>query len=63
MSRNVKIKIHGITVLSLVLYGRATWSLKLGEECRLRVFENRVLRTILGPGEWTRLHNEELYAL
>jgi hypothetical protein len=41
----------------------------LREECRLRVFENRVLRRILGTrrnevtGEWRRLHNKELYAL
>jgi hypothetical protein len=41
----------------------------LREECRLRVFENRVLRRIFGPkrdevtGEWRRLHKEELYAL
>jgi hypothetical protein len=41
----------------------------LREECRLRVFENRVLRRILGPkrdevrGEWRRPHNKELYAL
>jgi hypothetical protein len=41
----------------------------LREECRLTVFENRVLRRIFGPkrdeetGEWRRLHNEELYAL
>jgi len=39
------------------------------EERRLRVFENRVLREIIGPkrkeitGEWRRLHNEELYEL
>jgi hypothetical protein len=38
----------------------------LREECRLRVFENRVLRRIFGPkmdkvtGEWRKLHNEEL---
>ena len=37
-------------------------------ECRLRVFENRFLRTIFGPkrdanGEWERLHNEELHSL
>jgi hypothetical protein len=38
----------------------------LGQEQRLRVFENRVLRRILGPkrdevtGEWKRLHNKEL---
>jgi hypothetical protein len=36
------------------------------EKCRLRVFENRVLRRIFGPkrdevtGEWRKLHNEEL---
>jgi hypothetical protein len=41
----------------------------LREECRLRVFENRVLRRIFGPkrdevtGEWRRLRNKELYAL
>jgi hypothetical protein len=41
----------------------------LREECRLRVFESRVLRRIFGPkrdevtGEWRRLHNKELYAL
>jgi hypothetical protein len=41
----------------------------LKEECRLRVFENKVLRRIFGPnrkevtGEWRRLHNKELYAL
>jgi len=38
----------------------------LREECRLRVFENRVLRRIFGSrrdkvtGEWGKLHNEEL---
>jgi len=36
------------------------------EECRLRVFENRVLRRIFGSrwdkvtGQWRKLHNEEL---
>jgi hypothetical protein len=39
----------------------------LREECRPRVLENRVLRTIIGhkrdevTGEWRRLHSEELY--
>jgi hypothetical protein len=51
------------------LYGCETKSLTFREECRLRVFENRVLRRIFGPkrddvtGEWRRLHNKELYAL
>jgi hypothetical protein len=36
------------------------------EECRLRVFENRMLRRIFGPkrdevtGEWRKVQNEEL---
>jgi len=38
----------------------------LREECKLRVFENMVLRIIFGPkrdevtGEWRKQHNEEL---
>ena len=53
-------------MLPVVLYGCRTWSLILREERRLRVFDNRVLRGILGPerdevtGEWRKLHNEEL---
>jgi hypothetical protein len=56
-------------ILPVVLYGCVGWPLTLREECRLRVFENRVLRRIFGPkrdevsGEWRRLHNKELYAL
>jgi hypothetical protein len=53
-------------ILPVVLYGGESWSLTLREECRLRVFENKVLRRIFGPkryevtGEWRRLHNKEL---
>jgi hypothetical protein len=56
-------------ILSVVLYGFETWSLTLREERRLRVFESRVLRKIFRPkrdevtGEWSKLHNEELYGL
>jgi hypothetical protein len=37
-------------------------------ENRLRVFENRVMRRILGPkreddGSWRKLHNDELHSL
>ena len=51
-----------------MLYGCETWSLTLREECRLKVFENRILRRIFWPkrnenGEWRRLHNEELHSL
>jgi hypothetical protein len=58
--------LYKTVILSAVLYGCETWSLTLSEEHRLRVFENRVLRKILGPkrdevmGEWRKLHNEEL---
>ena len=44
-----KIKAYRTIILTLVLYGRETWSLTLIEERRLRVFENRVLRRIFGP--------------
>jgi hypothetical protein len=40
----------------------------LGEDHRLRVFENRVLRRIFGPkreedGSWRKLYNDELHDL
>ena len=49
--------------MPVVLYG---WSIK--REFKLRVFENRILRSISGlkrnaNGEWRRLHNEELHSL
>jgi len=31
------------------VYGCKTWSLTLMEERRLRIFENRLMRRILGP--------------
>jgi hypothetical protein len=55
--------------LPVVLYGCETWSLKLRDEHRLRVFENRYLRWIFGlnrdevTGEWRKLHNKELHDL
>ncbi len=64
-SKNLKIKIYRTIILPVVLYGCETWSLTLREECRPRVFENRVLR-IFGPKrdevtrEWRKQHNEEL---
>jgi hypothetical protein len=69
VSKNTKVKIYRTVMLPVILYGCEAWSLTLRKEHKLRVFENRVLRRILGPkreevtGEWRRLHNEELYAL
>jgi hypothetical protein len=68
ISKNLKTKIYKTVILPVVLYGCGTWSLTLGEEHRLRVFENRVLGRIFGPkreedGSWSRLHNDELHNL
>jgi hypothetical protein len=51
------------------MYGCEIWSLTLSEEHKLKVFENEVLRRILGPkkdevtGWWRKLRNEELHNL
>jgi hypothetical protein len=56
-------------IMPVVLCGCEIWSLTLREECRLRVFKNRVLRRIFGlkrdevTGEWRRLHSKELYTV
>ena len=66
LSKKLKIKVYRIIMLPVVLYGCETWSPKLRDERRLRVFENRVLRKVFEPkrdeetGEWRKLHNEEL---
>jgi hypothetical protein len=45
LSENIKMEIQR-TIILPVLYGCETWSLALGDEHRLRVFENRVLKKI-----------------
>jgi len=56
-------------MLPVILYGCETWSLALREERRLRLSENRALRSVFGPKrdevkrEWIKLHNEELNEL
>jgi hypothetical protein len=68
VSKNLKIKVHKTVILPVVLYDCETWSLTLGEEHRLRVFENRMLMKIFGPkreedGSWRVLHKNELRSL
>jgi len=63
--------VHAICcyIILPVLYECGTWSLTLREEHKLRVFENRAQRRILGSkkeevaGCCRRLHNEELHNL
>jgi hypothetical protein len=60
-----KFKTYRTIILPVVMYGCETWSLALREECRLGMFENRML-IIFGPKrdevtrEWGKLHNDEL---
>ena len=49
LSKNLKIKIQKIIILTVVLYGCENWSLTVREERKLWVFENMVLRRIFGP--------------
>jgi hypothetical protein len=49
LTKHIKIRIYKTIILLVVLYGCESWSLTLSEEHRLRVFENRMLRRILGP--------------
>jgi hypothetical protein len=66
LSKNLKIKIYRTIIFPFVLYGCKTRSLTLREECRLSVFQKRVLRRIFGPkrdgvkGKWRKLHIEML---
>ena len=48
ISKHIKIKIYRTVILPF-LYRCETWLLTLREECRLWVFENRVLRRVFGP--------------
>jgi hypothetical protein len=69
LPKSIKIKIYKTIIFPLVLYWCEIWSLILGEEYRLRVFEKRVLRRISGStwdeivGGWRTLHNEEPHDL
>jgi hypothetical protein len=68
LSKNLKIKMYETMIYQVVLHGCETWSLILMEECRVRVFENRILRRIFvlyrdANRKWRRLHNGELDSL
>jgi hypothetical protein len=49
LSRNKNIKICKTITSLAVLYGCGNWFLTLREEHRLRAFEKRVVRRIVGP--------------
>ena len=49
LSKNTNIKIYRTIILPVVLYECETWSLTVREKRTLRVYENKVLRSIFGP--------------
>jgi hypothetical protein len=62
------LKIYKTIILPVMLYGCKTRSLAIREKCRLRVFENKILRRIFRTkrdenGEWRRLYNGKLHSL
>jgi hypothetical protein len=48
LSKNVTMRIYKNIILPVIPNGSETWSPALREEHRLRVFENRILRRIIG---------------
>jgi hypothetical protein len=48
-AKNIKVKVYKTIILPVVLYGCGTWSLTVREKSKLRVFQNRVLRSVFGP--------------
>ena len=64
-SNSLNITMYKTIILPVVLFLCVAWSFTLRKECRLRVFENVILKRIFGPkrdenGKWRRLHIEEL---
>ena len=51
LSKNLKINIYQTIILPVMLYGCETWSLTLREQCRLNMFQSRILKQILGLRE------------
>ena len=61
LSKKLKDNTYKTIILPVVLYGCETWSLTLREEHRLRVFENKVLRKLLGLREMKLQKSGESY--
>jgi hypothetical protein len=57
VSKNINIKIYRAIILPVGLYGCETWSVKLREEHRLRVFNVRLLSKIYEP-KWEEVTGE-----
>ena len=49
ISRNSKLQIYRTSVRPAVTFGSELWTLTVGEERALAVFERKILREIYGP--------------
>lgn len=58
ISLGLKGRVYMTTVRAVLLYGSETWCLRAEDLRRLRVFDNRCLRTIAGIDRRQRIRNE-----
>ena len=49
IKRKTKLRVYNIIIRPTVLYGCETWTLTKERKRKLEVFENSILRRILGP--------------
>jgi hypothetical protein len=67
MSKAIKIKIYGMTVKPVVVYGSETWPLTEIDMKRLNTWERKILKRIYGPvveqAIWRIKTNHELQEL
>ena len=60
---NLKARVYQATVRAVLLYGSETWTTRVQDLRRLRVFDNRCLRTIAGIGWNERIRNTDVHRL
>lgn len=60
ISKVTKVTVYESLVLSVLLYNSETWTLKLTQQNRLRMFEMACLRKIEGVTRRDRIRNEEI---
>jgi hypothetical protein len=60
IQRSTKVELYRVLVLSILLYGAETWTLKKEDENRLLVFEMMCLRKILGVSRLDKIRNTKI---
>ena len=67
ISRNSKLQIYRMSVRPVVTCGSESWTLAVGEERAVAVFERKILRKVYGPVKenefWRIRRNDELEAI